>query len=251
MIDLPLPDGSAEAHLAVPPDLAAGETRPGVLFFMDAFGLRPQLEAMADRIASWGYVVLVPHLFHRTITVADLAPTADLRMPEERERFFAAVMPHLRALTPELSDADTAGYLAALRARPEVGDGPLGVTGYCMGARLATRAAGNHPDDVAAAAGFHGGRLATEDPDSPHLLLAHARAELVFGHADNDPSMPPEAVVRLGEALAAAGLTATNEVYAGAQHGFTMADTSSYDEAAAERSFRELRALLGRHLEHA
>ncbi|WP_460786640.1 dienelactone hydrolase family protein [Nocardioides maradonensis] len=248
MIDLPLPDGTVEAYLALPPDLAPGETRPGVLFFMDAFGLRPQIEAMAERIAAWGYVVLAPNVFHRTGTVADIAPTADLRIPEERERFFATLRPHFAALTPDRSDADTVAYLAALRARPEVGDGPIGVTGYCMGARLATRAAGNHPDDVAAAAGFHGGRLATEDPDSPHLLLAHARAEVVYGHADLDPSMPPDAVARLGEALAAAGLTATNEVYAGAQHGYTMADTSSYDEAAAERAADALRSLLARTL---
>lgn len=247
-LELTVSGGTAEAYFAVPSDLPPGETRPGVLFFMDAIGLRPQIAAMADRIASWGYAVLVPNLFHRTGTVADLAPTADLRIPEERERFFAGVMPRIRALTADLSDADTGDYLTALRARPEVGEGPLGVTGYCMGARLATRAAGNHPDDIAAAAGFHGGRLATEDPDSPHLLLGRARAELVFGHADNDASMPPEAVARLGEALRAAGLTATNEVYAGAQHGFTMADTSSYDEAAAERAFTELRALLERRL---
>jgi carboxymethylenebutenolidase len=48
--------------------------------------------------------------------------------------------------------------------------------------------------------------------------------------------------------LADAGLTATNEVYPGSPHGYTMADTSMYDETGAERSFEALEALLARTL---
>jgi carboxymethylenebutenolidase len=124
----------------------------------------------------------------------------------------------------------------------------LGVVGYCMGARLSVRAACGHPDDVAACGGFHGGGVVTDAPDSPHRGLGSARAEFVFGHVDNDGSMPPEAVEALGRALAAAGLTAKNEVYAGAAHGYSMADTSVYDEAATERHFAELEALFARAL---
>ena len=83
---------------------------------------------------------------------------------------------------------------------------------------------------------------------SPHRGLGSARAELVFGHADQDASMPPEAVAELGRTLAEHGLVATNEVYAGAPHGYTMSDTPMYDEAAAERHFAELEALFGRTL---
>jgi carboxymethylenebutenolidase len=60
--------------------------------------------------------------------------------------------------------------------------------------------------------------------------------------------MTPEAIERLGRALADAGLTATNEVYPGSPHGYSMADTSTYDEAGAERSFEALEALLARTL---
>jgi carboxymethylenebutenolidase len=121
------------------------------------------------------------------------------------------------------------------------------VVGYCLGARLAVRASGLDPA-VVAVAGFHGGGIVTDDPDSPHLALASARAEFAFGHADNDRSMPPEAVERLGRALAEAGLTATNEIYPGSAHGYSMADTSMYDEAGAERSFEVLQDLLARTL---
>ena len=52
------------------------------------------------------------------------------------------------------------------------GDGPIGVTGYCMGARLAVRTAGQFPGTVAAVGGFHGGGLVTDADDSPHLAIA-------------------------------------------------------------------------------
>lgn len=247
-IEIPAPAGNAEAYLALPKDHHDGLRHPGVLFFMDAIGLRPQIEQMAQRIADWGYVVLAPNAFYRTGTVDEIAPKQDLREPGAKEAFFPTVVPHMQALTSDKSNPDTAAYIAVLRARQEVADGPMGVTGYCMGARLATRAAGNHPDDVAAVGGFHGGHLVTEDDDSPHRALAAARAEFVYGHADNDGSMPLEAVEQLGQALKAAGLTATNEIYPDAGHGYTMADTAAYQQEGAERSFRELEALFARTL---
>lgn len=235
--------GSAEAYLTRPDD----EPHPGVLFFIDAIGLRPATRAMADRIASWGYVVMAPHVFHREGTAAETAPEGDLLAPGAREDFFKGAMKRVNALTTDLALPDIDDYVAALVAQPGVTT-PIGTTGYCMGARLAVRTATRHPDLVAACGGFHGGGLATDADDSPHLDLPDARAEFLFGHADNDRSMPPEAVARLGDTLAAAGLTATNEVRRGAAHGYTMPDTSVYDADATEWHFRELRALFDRTL---
>jgi carboxymethylenebutenolidase len=201
---------------------------------MDAHGLRPQIQEMLERVAGWGYTVVAPNVFHRDGTVAELI--------DEREHVFDRV----KGLTPDQLLADTPAYLAALRER--CADGGVGTTGYCMGARLAVRTATAHPDDIAAAGGFHGGGLATEDDTSPHRGLPHARAEFVFGHADNDKSMPPEAVGRLGEALSAAGLLFINDVYAGAPHGYTMNDTPKYHEEAAERHYRVLEELFARTL---
>jgi len=229
-IDIAVPDGTAEAYVAGPDDGSA----PGVLFFMDAYGLRPQIERMLERIAGWGYTVVAPNVFHRDGTVAELV--------DDREHAFDRV----KGLTPDQLLADTPAYVAAVRER--CADGGLGTTGYCMGARLAVRTATTHPDDVVAVGGFHGGGLATDDDTSPHLGLRRARAEFVFGHADQDRSMPPEAVGRLGDALAEAGLLFINDVYAGAPHGYTMNDTPAYHEEAAERHYRVLQELLARTL---
>ena len=242
LIEIQAPAGRAEAIVARPS--AGNGPFPGVLFYMDAFGLRPRIQEMAQRIADWGYVVLAPNVFYREGTVAELAPEGDMSTQEGREAAGKAAFPRVGRLTPDKALPDIDAWVSALAALDDVAPGPIGTTGYCMGARLAVRTATSHPEVVAACGGFHGGGLATEDPDSPHLGLGNARARFVFGHADHDRSMAPDAVARLGEALHAAGLQASNEIYAGAPHGYSMADTSAFHPEATERHFQELRALL-------
>ena len=246
-IRIAMDGGTAEAYVVQPDDLEADEQLPGILFCIDAVGLRPRIAEMAQRIADWGYVVLSPNVLWRSGTAEETTPKVDLRQPGERQKFFEGAMSRVRALTPDLAEADLSVYLAALRGLDSVDDGPVGATGYCMGARLAVRAANLDPG-VGAVGGFHGGGLVTDADDSPHRGLSRARAEFYFGHADNDRSMPPEAVAALGRALDEAGLAGTNDVYAGAAHGYTMADIPAYDEQATERHFVELEDLFDRAL---
>jgi len=246
-IEIPMSaDARAEAFVARPSGDESAQ-RPGVLLFMDAIGLRPRIGEMAQRIADWGYVVLAPNVFFRQGTKDELAPTTDLTDPGARDEFFKSAMPRVQALTASRAETDIPLYLAALRSLPGVASGGVGAVGFCMGARLAVRAANLDPG-VAAVGGFHGGGLATERNDSPHRGLANARAEFVFGHADKDRSMGADAVAVLGEALRDAGLAARNEVYEGAAHGYTMSDTAVFDEAATERAFTELKGLFDRAL---
>jgi carboxymethylenebutenolidase len=244
MIEITTADGVAEAYVTSPGD---GQYPP-VLFYIDAIGLRPRIDEMADRIAGWGYTVMAPNVFYRDGKAAELAPTEDLRVPENREKFFAGVMGRVGAHTPEQALGDLEAYVSALQALPTVTAGDIGVTGYCMGGRLSMRAAAKRPDVVAAAGAFHAGGIVTDEPDSVHRQLAAARAELFFGHADQDRSNPAEAVATLEATLAETDLTYTSEVFEGAPHGYTMSDTSMYDAAATERHFRELEALFARNL---
>ncbi|GAA2526671.1 dienelactone hydrolase family protein [Streptomyces sp. NPDC058947] len=241
-VDIPTGDGTADAYLAHPDD---GAAHPAVLVFMDAFGLRPNLRSMADRLAGEGYTVLVPNLFHR----AGRAPLFDLPEfidPGARPGVFERITPVMRTLTDELAMRDTGAYLRWLAESPVAAGGPVALTGYCMGARLSLLTAGTYPERVAAAAGFHGGRLATDTPDSPHLVAGKVTAELYFGHADQDPSLPPEQIERLEEALTAAGVRHRCEVYTGAPHGFTQADTAAYHEEGDRRHWAALLDLLKR-----
>jgi len=243
-ISITTPDGVADAYLTRPDDAE----HPGVLLFIDAIGLRPRIEEMADRIAGWGYVVLAPNLFYRSGKAADLAPKADLSVPENREAFFADAMQRVKSLSNQQAMSDAKAYLQTLRSQPGVTGDKVGTTGYCMGGRLSFVTAATFPEQVAAAGGFHAGGLVSDDADSPHLMAGSIQAELVLGHADNDRSMPAEAIETLEAELDKAGVTYTSEVYAGAAHGYTMADTATYNEDATEKHFHVLEDLFRRRL---
>lgn len=240
-VDIETPDGVADAYLTRPDD---DERHAGVLFIMDAYGVRPRIEEMADRIAERGYAVLAPNVFYRAGR-APVLPFPDMTEENARADFFQNVRPLMSALTPERIAADGAAYLDELA---KVADEPVAITGYCMGARLGLRIAAAHPERVAALAGFHGGGLATDDPDSPHRSAGALLAEAYFGHADHDRSNSAEQIATLDAALEDAGVTHRSEVYAGAAHGYTMSDTPAYDEQAAERHFAALFDLLDRRL---
>ncbi|MHC5907392.1 dienelactone hydrolase family protein [Streptomyces sp. S6] len=241
-VDITTEDGVADAYFVHPE--GAGPY-PAVLLYQDAFGLRPHLKSMADRLAGEGYAVLVPNVFYRhgRAPVFELPEFID---PQARPEIFEKIWPVMQSLTTELAMKDAAAYLDWLAASPAVIDGPVGLTGYCMGARLSLLTAGTHPDRVAAAAGFHAAALATDAPDSPHLLAGNITAEVYFGHADQDNSMPPEAVRTLEEALTDAGVRHRTEVYEGAFHGYTQADTAAYSKEGDERHWAALLDLLGR-----
>jgi carboxymethylenebutenolidase len=239
--DIETADGVADSFLAAPDDDAR---HPGVLFYADAFGPRPRIEEMARHIAAQGYVVLVPHLFYRQGR-APLLDTSALKDPEARGGLFQVIGPWMRQLTPDRAMTDAGSYLDFLADHAA---GPMGVTGYCMGGALALRTAALRPQQVAAAAAFHPARLATDAPDSPHLLADRITAEVYVASADGDPGMPPEQQRLLDEALSDAGVRHTCEQYDGAAHGFTMADTAVYDEAATDRHWESLLDLFARTL---
>ncbi|WP_305780099.1 dienelactone hydrolase family protein [Nocardia nova] len=243
-VDVRTPDGVADAYLTSPAD---GAAHPGVLVVQDGFGLRPSLRALAERIAAHGYTVLLPNAYYRhgRALVVELPDYID---PVRRPEIFQQVFPMIRDLTAEFWRSDAAAYLDWLAASPKVAAGKAGVTGYCMGARLAVLTAGMFPDRIAAVAGFHGGPLVTDAADSPHRSAGNITGELYFAHAGEDDHMTPEHISAFDKALADAGVRHRTEVYEGAHHGFTQADTSAYDAEAAERHYRELLALFDRNL---
>ncbi len=187
MIDVETPDGVADCYLTRPDDDAA---HPGVLFVIDAIGLRPQINKMADRIAAQGYVVLAPNIFYRAGR-APLWPDMNLADPDARAEFFKTIGPLAKALTPEAMASDGRAYLGMLA---ELTEGKVGITGYCMGGRHGWQIAASYPDRVAALGGFHTGGMVTEADDSPHLRAPEVTAAVYWGHADNDQGMTPENV---------------------------------------------------------
>ncbi|MCT2589255.1 dienelactone hydrolase family protein [Streptomyces sp. N2-109] len=241
-LQIPTADGQADAFAAYPD---RGGQHPGVLLYTDVFGVRPELEEKARELAEHGYYVLVPNLYYRHGT----APVVELpeHIGEEiRHAVISQLMPWVETHTTERILRDADAYLRFLTAQPEVSTGPVGVIGYCMGAALAMRTATAHPGQVAAVAGFHPGFLLTDAPDSPHRLIPELTAQVHLGLSEND--MPPEAITELNQALDAAGVGYTTEIYPGTVHGFTMSDTDAFNASALQRHWDRLIPLLDRTL---
>jgi carboxymethylenebutenolidase len=231
-------DGACPAHVFTP---AGAGPWPAAIFYMDGLGIRPTLFEMGQRLADSGYVVLLPDMFYRAGPYEALDPQKVFAMSD-----FRAAIGHLFASTDNRRAAqDTEAFLAWLDARSDVAGSKVGTTGYCMGGAMSLTAAGTYPDRIAAAASFHGGNLASDSELSPHLLAPKMKGRIYVAGADQDNSYPPEMAERLENALSAAGVDHRCEIYAGALHGWTMADfpSSIYNEPAAERHWRELLAL--------
>jgi carboxymethylenebutenolidase len=107
---------------------------------------------------------------------------------------------------------------------------------------MSITAAGTYPDRIVAAASYHGSRLATDAPDSPHLLAPKMRARVYVAGAIEDASFPDEMKARLEAALTEAGVEHTVETYP-AKHGWVLRDTPVHDAAASERHWQTLLAL--------
>jgi carboxymethylenebutenolidase len=233
-------DGRCDASVFRPQGQGAGPW-PAVLFFMDGIGIRPALFAMGERLAAHGYFVLLPDLFYRAgpyESPPDLAKF--FSDPEARKAWFEKFV---GAVTQAGVESDAEAFLAFLAAQPDVKQPKIGVTGYCMGGAFALATAGNFPERVAAAASYHGARLATDQPDSPHLLAPRVKARVYVGGATDDASFPDDMKQRLDDALTAAKVEHTIETYP-AKHGWVPSDTPVHDPAAAEKHWRTLLALL-------
>jgi carboxymethylenebutenolidase len=230
-------DGVCPGYIHRP---SGGAPWPACLVFMDGLAIRPALFELGERLATYGYYVLLPDLFYRSGPYEPMDPHAIFADPEKRKTLMEKF---LAPATPAKIMSDTRAFLGYLAAQPDVRPGPIGTTGYCMGGLMSLSAAGTYPDRIAAAAAFHGGRLATDAPDSPHLLAARIKARVYVAGAIEDASFPDEMKQRLETALAAAGVDHAIETYP-ARHGWVFRDTPVYDAAAAERHWRSLISLL-------
>ena len=236
-IALPTPEGDARAFTFKP---EAQGPWPGAIIFMDAPAIRPALFDFGERLAANGYFTLLPDLFWRAGPYAPINVKEVFADEAKRREVFGKLM---TSTNPEKQLSDAKASLDYLAANPDVKGDKVGITGYCMGAGVVMRTAGNYPDRIAAAAGFHGGRLATDAPDSPHLLAPKITAKVLVAGADEDAGFPPEQADKLREALTAAGVDNQVTIYKGAKHGYTMPDLPVYNEPAAERHWAEMLGL--------
>ena len=230
------PDGTADCALFYP---VGKGTWPAVLIWPDIMGLRPAFRDMGRRLAGEGYVVLVVNPFYRSAKSPVIDDKFDFSNTEQRARLTG----YRAAIGDDGADRDSAAYLTFLDAQPQTNKvRKAGVQGYCMGGPLSFRTAAAVPGRIAAVGSFHGGGLVTKNPNSPHLLSPKTNAAYLIAKARNDDAKEPTVKDDLKAAFAAAGRTATVEVYP-ADHGWCVKGSAVYNEAEAERAWAALLAM--------
>jgi carboxymethylenebutenolidase len=235
-VEVTTPDGVADCYFVHPAEGA----HPAVLMWPDILGLRPAFRAMGKRLAQSGYAVLVVNPFYRNARSPVVEPGASFGDEETRN----IVLPMARALSAETHFSDARAFIAFIDEQEAVDTSrKIGTAGYCMGGPMIMRTAAAVPERVGAAASFHGGGLATDKDNSPHLLIPDTQAHVLHAIAESDDKKDPEAKDTLRTAYAEAGIPAEIEVYEGTIHGWCPPDSRVYNEKQAERAWARMLVL--------
>jgi carboxymethylenebutenolidase len=215
----------------------------GILFLTDIRGPREAHSERCRRIAALGYTVLMPNVFYRTRK----PPMFDFKMDWSDQRTQQRFAELTQPLTPDAIIEDGHDYIRTLLAQPETQTGAIGMAAHCFTGQMGLRIAAAFPEAVRAMASFHGGGLYKDGPASPHQVVAHRQGEkmgqLLFEHAENDSSMPAEAIARFDAELLTSGAKYSSKIIHGAGHGWTVSDHATYNQKLADQSFEDMKTL--------
>ena len=235
-VEITTPDGVADCYFVHP----SSGSHAAVIVWPDILGLRPAFEMMGERLAQSGYSVLVVNPFYRGAKAPVVPDGANFADDSVRNTVF----PLAGMLNAETHFQDAEAFVTWLDAQDVVDTNRgIGTTGYCMGGPMVMRSVAAVPHRFRAGATFHGGGLATENDDSPHLLIPQTNASILHAIAANDDEANPDVKDTLRDAYSAANINAEVEVYEGTLHGWCSLDFAQYNEPQAERAHTRLLAL--------
>lgn len=237
-LNIVMADGTSHSLLFMPDETGSW---PGIIHLTDVFGIRPASIEMARRLSAQGYAVLLPNVFFRSGETPLFEEPLQRDTPEVQQKIQAL----LSSLDANAMGKDMRHYAEFLQAQASVGAGRLGAVGYCFTGQMALLGAAAAPDEIGVAVSFHGGRLYTDSPESPHTFLPRVKAQLYFGHAKNDESMTAEQIGKFETALKSRGGMYESRTY-DAEHGWTVPDNPAYNQAEAEKAFTALTGFLKR-----
>ena len=205
-----------QAYEAVP----VGAARGGVVVVQEIFGVNDHIRRVADGYAADGYRVIAPALFDRVRPGIELGYT-DADIAEGRK---------IRGqLTFEQALADVEA------ARKALGDGNIGIVGYCWGGTVTWLAAARLPG-FAAAASYYGGGIG-------QFAVEHPRCPTQCHFGETDHALPLTEVAAVRDANPAV------EVYTyPAGHGFNCDARASFDAAAAKLARERTLAFFSKHI---
>jgi carboxymethylenebutenolidase len=205
-ITYPGETGDIHAHYAQP----KGERKhPGVIVIHENRGLNPHIRAVAERVASQGFVTVAPDALSPVGGTPDDADDA-------------------RSLIQQLDTPSTINNFVAavqyLKTHPQT-TGTVGVMGFCWGGGMTNQVAVHSPD-IQAAAPFYGRQPASEDvPKITSALLLH--------YAGRDERINA-GISAFEAALKEAAIEYELFMYEGTQHAFFNDTGPRYHKAAAK-----------------
>ncbi len=227
---------------------AVGGRHPLVVMFMDKPGIREALHVYGRRLASNGYDVILPDLYHRHGRMIGYGPEVLAANPGAQDQLMMLLM----SLTDEGIQNDLDAALEAVAAdRPAGSVESVGCVGFCLGARAVFRAMMRLPGQFTAGAMWHPSFLVDDAPDSPHLTAGSLAGSLYVGFGEADQMMSVASMQPFIQAVSALGDRAVIDILPEANHGYTWPDSPNYNEAGAEQAWSQTLSLFDNVLDAA
>ena len=225
------------AYLARPKDATP---RPGVIVWMEIFGVNAHIRDVTERVAREGYVALAPDFFHRTFPGLDVGYDA---------KGMEIGMKGLAGLDADQMIADARAAVTHLRGLRGC-TGKLGAMGFCIGGHMTYLTACE--TDVAAAASFYGGGIAAPKgpggKPSPISRTPKLTGKLVCLFGGKDAMIPLPQVDAIRKALADGKKRHEVVVYPDADHGFFCDQRATYHAASAKDAWERVKRLFAEEL---
>jgi carboxymethylenebutenolidase len=222
-------DGGEMRCFIAAPDGAAG--RPAVVVIQHPGGVDSFVQAMTRGFGEEGFCAIAPDLYHREDPANSDDPLT--RMGRLRDAEI-------------IRDVDAA--VAYVRGLPEASD-RLGITGFCMGGRVAYLIA-TERSDLGAAVVFYGGNIMVPWGAGEAPFAGSGRINCpvlgLFGADDQNPNAAD--VQKIDAELTRLGKAHEFHSYAGAGHAFMNEGRPSYRADAAADAWARCTAFFRSHL---
>ncbi len=217
VVSYPGNGGTADGFLARPND---GQPHPGVIVVQEAWGVEPHIKDLAQQIATEGYVVLAPDLYHGKVVTE----------PDDARK-------EAMALNMDKAVTEILQAIAYLRSRDDVEPKAVAMTGFCLGGLLTWKTAEAASNQLACIAPFYGvgGRYNPSAED-----VAKITVPLMAVYGADDQGIPKSAIENIENLLQAQGKNYRVLVYPNAGHAFMNPDHGKGNADAAADAFAEL-----------
>jgi carboxymethylenebutenolidase len=205
---------------------------PAVIVAQHGMGVDKFIEDRVEKLAQHGYLAAAPDLYHR--------------QPEDG----ADMMTRIGRLRDKEIIADVNAAIAHVQSLKDAGVSRFGITGFCMGGRVAYLLAASNPIFKAAGV-FYGGNIMKPwgDGPAPFELTRNIACPVAgfFGEDDTNPS--PADVKKIGEELDKFKTPREFHSYAGAGHAFlNFLNPQVYREPQGQDAWEKLLAFFNKHL---